>query len=146
MDMSDDPLARRLSRFTPAAGLDRDALLFAAGRASARPNRRWQALAAALAACQLLTLGLLLWPRPVSPDTRSAPFVGPVAEVQPPSLPATETPALLVLRERVFAAEGNLPPPPPTETLIPTEPPLHAFGPLPAALLKSLHFSQGEQP
>ena len=46
-----EPLAERLSRFTPdGAGLDRDSLLFAAGRASARPSRRWQALAAALAA------------------------------------------------------------------------------------------------
>ena len=44
-----EPLAERLSRFTPdGSGLDRDALLFAAGRASARPNRRWVALAAAL--------------------------------------------------------------------------------------------------
>ena len=41
----------RLSRFKPdAGGLDRDALLFATGRASARPNRGWVALAALLAA------------------------------------------------------------------------------------------------
>ncbi len=58
-----EPLAERLSRFTPDAGkLDRDALLFAAGRASARPGRRWMALTGALAASQLLTL-LFLWPR-----------------------------------------------------------------------------------
>ena len=35
-----EPILERLSRFTPDAGrLDRDALLFAAGRESARPNR-----------------------------------------------------------------------------------------------------------
>ena len=37
-----EPILERLSRFTPdAGGLDRDALLFAAGRESARPNRGW---------------------------------------------------------------------------------------------------------
>jgi len=146
MAMSDDPFIKHLSRFTPAAGLDRYALLFAAGRASARPNRRWQALAGALAACQLLTLGLLLWPRPASPDTPPTPFVAPVPDVPPLPVPATETPALLVLRERAIATEGNLPLTSATETLVPTEPPLRAFGPLPAALLKSLLFSQGDQP
>jgi hypothetical protein len=61
MAMSDDPLIRQLSRFTPdGSGLDRDALLFAAGRAAARPSRRWQVLAGALAASQLVTLGLFL--------------------------------------------------------------------------------------
>src|SRR5437764_15363134 len=65
--MPEQPFAERLSRFTPdATGLDRDGLLFAAGRASARPNRRWIALAGALAACQLLTL-TLLWLRPAGP-------------------------------------------------------------------------------
>src|SRR6185369_6958524 len=57
-----EPVSERLSRFTPdASGLDRDALLFEAGRASARPSWRWKGLAAALAASQLLTLWLL-WP------------------------------------------------------------------------------------
>ena len=57
-----EPFAERLSRFTPdGSGLDRDALLFAAGRASVRHNRRWRVVAGGLAASQLLTL-LLLWP------------------------------------------------------------------------------------
>jgi hypothetical protein len=48
--MPEEPVVERLSRFTPdAGGLDRDSLLFAAGRASARPNRPWVALAAGLA-------------------------------------------------------------------------------------------------
>src|SRR3569623_582841 len=57
-----EPLVERLSRFTPdAGGLDRDALLFAAGRRSARPNRGWKCLSAVLAGTQLLALALL-WP------------------------------------------------------------------------------------
>lgn len=64
-----DSLPERLSQFTPSAGrLDRDALLFAAGRSSARPNRAWQGLAAVLAATQAITLACM-WPRSV--DLRS---------------------------------------------------------------------------
>ena len=55
-----EPFLERLSRFTPeTGGLNRDALLFAAGRRSARPNRGWIALAAALAGTQTLSLALL---------------------------------------------------------------------------------------
>ena len=62
----------RLSRFTPdPGGLDRDALLYAAGRASARPSRAWPALAAALAVTQVLTLALLR-PRPAPPAVQPA--------------------------------------------------------------------------
>ena len=51
-----EPFLERLSRFTPnAGGLDRDALLFAAGRASARPNRAWIALATLLTSTQVLS-------------------------------------------------------------------------------------------
>ena len=59
-----DPLTDRLGRFTPEAGsIDRDAILFAAGRASVRPQRNWKALAGLLALTQALTLLLLLpWP------------------------------------------------------------------------------------
>jgi hypothetical protein len=50
----------RMSRFTPdAGGLDRDALLFAAGRGAARSNRVWKTLAAVLAGTQAMTLALL---------------------------------------------------------------------------------------
>ena len=63
-----EPFLERLSRFTPDAGrLDRDALLFAAGRGSVRPNRGWITLATLLASTQLLSLVLLVaaaLPRP----------------------------------------------------------------------------------
>ena len=55
-----EPFLERLSRFTPDAGrLDRDALLFAAGRSSARPNRGWIWLSAVLASTQVFALALL---------------------------------------------------------------------------------------
>jgi hypothetical protein len=58
-----DPVTDRLARFTPSpAGLDRDALLFEAGRRSARAWRWWPAVAAVLAASQAVTL-VALWPR-----------------------------------------------------------------------------------
>ena len=52
----------RLSRFTPnTAGLDRDSLLYEAGRRSARPNRAWTASTSVLAVTQVVSL-VLLWP------------------------------------------------------------------------------------
>ena len=62
-----EPFLERLSRFTPdAGGLDRDALLFAAGRVSARRNRGWMTVASLLAGTQALSL-IFLWPHPSPP-------------------------------------------------------------------------------
>jgi hypothetical protein len=128
--MSED-LTERLSRFTPDGGaLDRDAVLFAAGRASARPNRRWVALAGALAASQLLTL-VLLWPRPVAPG------VAPVADSTPPAVaqappddpapqPADGSLASWVLWQQDAGAQTDLPPLRPVADLRPDAPPLRA--------------------
>lgn len=117
--------AEHLSRFTPdGAGLDRDALLFAAGRASARPGRRWAALAAALALSQALTL-VVLWPAPI---VRTP---APVAETPPPT-PAPEAPprdgipALWALAQHHFGPEGVPPRPQPVVDLMPDPPPLRA--------------------
>jgi hypothetical protein len=64
-EMTPDPVFDKLSRFSPSAGtLDRDAILFAAGRASARSRRLWAAVAGVLAVTQAITLALLLMPRP----------------------------------------------------------------------------------
>src|SRR5438477_4896996 len=96
-----EPFVERLSRFTPdGAGLDRDALLFAAGRASARPNRRWQALAAALAVGQVLTLALL-WPRP--PDAAPAP-----PAVAPTPAPAAQPPTAAPEKPQSWASSRRL--------------------------------------
>jgi len=128
-----EPFAERLSRLTPdGAGLDRDALLFAAGRASARPNRLWQALAAALAVGQVVTL-VLLWPRP--PDAPPPPAVAPTPApaVEPP--PATpEPPRSWAFGPRLANEPGDLPPPAASGVLVPDDPPLRAFS-APNALL-----------
>jgi hypothetical protein len=130
-----DSLAERLSRFTPdATGLDRDALLFAAGRASVRPPRRWQMLAGALAACQLATL-VCLWPRTPSPTTTSTPHASYQIKEEPrdevPSLsPPTWTP-----RWNLLTFDLEKPDPPSDEPMTPPEPPLHAFGTPPDTIL-----------
>ncbi len=65
----------RLSRFTPdALGLDRDALLFAAGHSSVRPNRVWTTLATLLATTQALSL-VAFWPRTTRVEDRLTPAV-----------------------------------------------------------------------
>jgi hypothetical protein len=128
-----ESFSEHLSRFTPdGTGLDRDALLFAAGRASARPNRRWLALCGTLAASQLLTLALLCWPTtPVPPMPNTAPmFVD-----NPPAAPSSEEPSLWSLRNRDFTTEADPPRPTPLANLVADEPPLHAFGAFPPALL-----------
>jgi hypothetical protein len=133
-----EPFLERLSRFTPDPGrLDRDALLFAAGRASARPNRGWKALATLLASTQALSL-VLLWPNPNPPAGSFAVQVATVPE-RPAGLDhetseAWANPGLLSARQRPQQSEtqdrpaGN-------GTLIDSGPPLRAFGPLPSSML-----------
>jgi hypothetical protein len=141
--MSDDPLIRRLSQFTPdSAGLDRDALLFAGGRASARPNRRWVALSGALAASQIITLGLFLWAAPMQApgplDTRQISLsphdVAWSRPLKPPTSLADAS-ALWAVRERLLYEEGLPLEPASTEEMIPDEAPWPAFGVLPEKLL-----------
>ena len=125
-----EPIAERLSRLTPDAGsLDRDELLFAAGRASARPARRWQALTGILALGQALTL-VILWP--TAPP--QAPM--PMPMVERPTLPLSpEAPDWPMSRTLLSAADDHWKRPPDAGPLVPDEPPLHAFGALPADLL-----------
>lgn len=131
--MSDDPLATRLSRFTPdASGLDRDALLFAAGRASVRPARGWVVLVGVLTASQLVTL-VLFWLQAATPV--AAPTTPPSRLATPRPPPADElapaddrgAPNWANLRDETLAAEGNLPSPRPVDSPAPFKPPLHAF-------------------
>lgn len=73
-----------LTRFTPYAGkLDRDELLFEAGRASTRPDRSWKAAASVLAVTQCLSLVLLL------PATRPMSPVHTIGHANPPSSPSS---------------------------------------------------------
>ena len=137
-DMSETFL-ERLSRFTPdASGLDRDALLFAAGRNSVRPHRGWVTVTSLLAATQALSL-VLLWPRPnpsASPSTMSiatAPI--PQRALEPHSSQAFPSPPR-VLSARPSLLESDIEAQPAADiTFIDQEPPLRAVGPLPASLL-----------
>jgi hypothetical protein len=134
-----EPYLERLSRFTPDAGrLDRDTLLFAAGRRSARPGRGWKTLASLLASTQALSLALLLWRQPTPPDGGLTVVIA--NRSTPPA--ALETPTSQAsLNSGVWSAHQHLLEPE-TEhrpagdvTLIESGPPLRAFVPPPPSLL-----------
>ena len=132
-----EPFLERLSRFTPdAGGLDRDALLFAAGRSSARPNRGWMAAASLLAGTQALSL-VLLWPHPTPQDTR---FAVPVAVApEPPTTPEIRTtgewanPGRSSARRSLLKLE--IEDGPADVTFIDSAPPLRVFGSLPPSVV-----------
>jgi len=130
----------RLSRFTAdPGGLDRDALLFAAGRASARPNRGWMTLASILASTQALSLALL-WPRPTPTDGRLtvaanvAPNRVPSATIEPPTFERLANPGTWSTRHSLLDAEPDKPVDE-TVSLIDSGPPLKVFGPRPTSLV-----------
>ena len=124
-----ESFAEQLSQFTPdGSGLDRDALLFAAGRASVRPNRGWATLAVTLAASQLLTL-VLFWPKTpaMTNIVQDAPPAPSLPEDLKPSS-ASEEKELRALSNRAFAWEDGIPPlAAPVQSLAPESPPLRAF-------------------
>lgn len=125
-----EPFAERLSRFTPdASGLNRDALLFAAGRASVRPQRRWQLLAGMLAACWLLTF-VSLWPR--TPPL-ATPFVTHASpDRTPEEEPLPIPPYFWTPRTGLLSMDLDNPEPLSDEPMTPPEPPLRVFGTPPA--------------
>jgi hypothetical protein len=88
-------LERRLSAWRPAAdGLDADAMLFAAGRASARPGRGrflWPALAACLALTSAgLGVALVREQAERLALARQMPSPTPAPAIVPPAPPADE--------------------------------------------------------
>ncbi|HEY7326537.1 MAG TPA: hypothetical protein VH592_02785 [Gemmataceae bacterium] len=130
-----EPLAERLSRFTPdATGLDRDALLFAAGRASVRPSRRWKALAGALVVSQLLTL-VCLWPRIPPQQSPYSPIVQPHDPIIPPDESVPGSLSEGALRAGTLSMDFDRPEPIGDERMVPPSPPLRAYGPPPASIL-----------
>jgi hypothetical protein len=122
------PIAEILSRFTPdGSTLDRDALLFAAGRASARPNRVLVVLAACLALSQAVTLAVLgYWSAgPVeSPPSREA-VVPAVPDVPAASPPPADGP--LAVWPQAGVGPDDLPRPVAVDDLVPDAPPLSAL-------------------
>jgi hypothetical protein len=126
-----EPFLERLSRFTPDAGrLDRDALLFAAGRSSVRPGRGWMTMAGLLAGTQALSL-VLLWPHASPPPAGG--LTSAVASVSARRV-ARESPASAVwgdhglwsIRRRLLQAT-TVAPPADDMNLIDSGPPLRAI-------------------
>ncbi len=132
-----EPILERLSRFTPDAGrLDRDTLLFAAGRDSARPNRGWMTLASLLAGTQALSLALL-WPHSSPSVEKSTVSIAgvpaPSAAPEPPATGASADPGLWSARHGLLRPEA-VDHPAGDVTFIESEPPLRAFPPPPSLL------------
>jgi hypothetical protein len=135
-----EPFLERLSRFTPdAGGLDRDALLYAAGRASARPNRAWIALAAALALTQPVLLMLLRShqvPHAAHETVDMVSLPAPATAVTSSTSDASESVGLWSARYSLSELEAaKSPVPDQAVTFIDSGPPLRAFGPPPPSLL-----------
>lgn len=133
-----DAFLERLSQFTPNAGaLDRDALLFAAGRASARPNRGLIMLATLLTTTQVLSLVLVL-PRPGPPAdsvmVAAAPRFPASSTRLPESAPPSPNTTTWSTRHRLPDSKTDSPAAD-SVSLIDGTPPLRAFGPLPPSLL-----------
>lgn len=83
-----DPLTDVLARFTPVPGLDRDALMFEAGRRTARP---WRVrVVAGLLAVSNVVLVLALGMRDSSPVLPPTPAPPPAAEFVLPSPPPSD--------------------------------------------------------
>jgi hypothetical protein len=123
-----------LRRFTPdGSALDRDALLFEAGRLSARPNRSWQALVATLVVAQVVTL-VLLWPR-ASSESVSAETSTPSMPLEPAPYPPPQDSELLMLNRRLLNGKSDASAPSASiEGLVPSDPPLQVFAAPPSLL------------
>jgi hypothetical protein len=110
-EMNVDPLAQKLARFTPdGSGLDRDALIFQAGRASVRPRPIWPIAVVLLTIAQSLTLYLYL----TKPTMLETPFAVAPHSVEPqprdeisPAVPAiSDDPRLWSHRRAILV--GNI--------------------------------------
>jgi hypothetical protein len=126
-----EPIVERLSRFTPdGSRLDRDALLFAAGRASVRPMATaWSAAVGALIACQLVTL-VLLWPQAKTPftPTDNPPRIVELRAVDVAPIPADSS-AIWTLSQSALRSETcDLPRGIAVDKLVAADPPLRASG------------------
>ncbi|MFO0877857.1 MAG: hypothetical protein U0840_10925 [Gemmataceae bacterium] len=117
-----DPLAQLLQQFTPQRpALDRDALMYQAGRASVPSPARWKLVAAVLALTQTLTLALLL-AQPHRPAPVPTPMPAPLVPEE--ASPGGDPWALRVL---MLETPDKLPVPPQENNLVPDVEPLRVF-------------------
>jgi hypothetical protein len=127
-----EPFLERLNRFTPDAGsLERDALLFAAGRGSARPNRAWMSIAALLAGTQVVSI-VLLWPQSMSrmdgTSLATAARPTPSPALEPAMSETAPNPGLWTVHHGLSESELE-DRPDSSVSLIDAEPPLRAIAP-----------------
>ena len=111
--MPEDVIAT-LQAFTPAS-VNRDEMLFAAGKAAARTPRFWKIAVAALLLSQSLTLlSWLAWPRA---GTVEVPVVAPIETPREPSHPTESEPPKGSYLElmRTFDIDAPAPLPPDTQ-------------------------------
>lgn len=105
-----DDVKRKLGRFTPVGpALDRDDLLFAAGRASVRSPRRWKWAAGLLAVSQAATLGLLVVTWRSAGTSAGVPT--PPARYEPETPPEPPSDSYLVLTRASDYDPDRLPAP-----------------------------------
>lgn len=131
-----EPFLDRLTQFTPDRGrLDRDALIFAAGRGSARPDRRWQTLTGLLAATQALSLVVLI----ARPGATTGQSTAPLAALPAWSAPLPSA-TVSNANTGIWSARHSLDELEPEDrpadklTLIDSEPPLRIFNPTSSSL------------
>ena len=102
-----------LTAFTPAK-VNRDEMLFAAGKASARTPRIWKIAVVALLLSQSLTLlGWLTWPRTITVDV---PVVTPIETPRELSHPTESEPQKGSYIELIRTFDIDAPAPLPPET------------------------------
>ncbi len=124
-----DPLTDALVRFTPTARLDRDEILFRAGRASAGRARGWKIATGLLAISQaLMLIGWLSLDRsPPTPHPVSPPLSVPAeADGPPPPPPEPYDPQSYIALARNWEQDGLPPDQPPSVEPGPIRPPLTA--------------------
>jgi hypothetical protein len=90
-ELNHDPLLEQLARFKPSSGaIDRDALLFDMGKASASKTRWWKFAVLLLSACQVATLSV--WLAGLAGEKPSSAVPGNAVE-QKMDIPTTPAPS-----------------------------------------------------
>jgi hypothetical protein len=112
--MTPDPILNKLARFTPSSSAANNAaLLFAAGRASARTPWVWKAAVAGLLLANLGWLSLLMLrlntetkPEPL-PQSDPEPFIKPLSDSVPPPTISLPPPSDDPLSYRALMSAGD---------------------------------------